>query len=361
VTHGRDVSSTPRSPLPGREVDVRRPLVPIEVIIVCILCVSFAEGCKQSSTDAPAARQDAGSDGSVALAHAPATASPQGEDFFELPEELAVAPHFTGGPAAGKVDVSNRYTSTIMLTPGDNIVWAHCSGILLSQRVALTAASCVCPPRYATPQGRPQKGPIGPSACAERVYMRSVRYSSREDWKSTEEPASAKIRHLQGKVHVHPAFKIELDEQGAMLATQADLAIIILDSPEAEPVESIPFADTEVQENETLVMAGYGDDPRFRGTPWLRFFRHNRATQVHGNVDGRILYEQQGAFVYNGYTGGPCFREDSGHRWLAGIASVGTEQELSFTSTYFFRDWLRVELQRVAEEDLPSKSTPRRP
>lgn len=61
-----------------------------------------------------------------------------------------------------------------------------------------------------------------------------------------------------------------------------------------------------------------------------------------------MLYEQQGAFVYNGYTGGPCFREGESRRWLVGIASVGPDQQLSFTSTYFFRDWLRAELQRAA-------------
>ncbi|WP_373691615.1 trypsin-like serine peptidase [Hyalangium versicolor] len=155
-------------------------------------------------------------------------------------------------------------------------------------------------------------------------------------------------RPLRGKVRVHPAFKIELNEQGAVLSTRADLALIILDSPEDESVESIPFAEKEAQENETLVMAGYGDDPRFRDEPGLRYFRHNKVTKVPGNSDGRILYEQQGAFVYNGYTGGPCFREDSGQRWLVGIASVGTELELTCTSTYFFRDWLRAEFQRVA-------------
>ncbi|WP_224242958.1 trypsin-like peptidase domain-containing protein [Hyalangium gracile] len=246
------------------------------------------------------------------------------------------------------MDVSNRYASTIMLAADDEIVWANCSGILLSPRVALTAASCVCPPRYVTSQGRPEKGLIGPSACAESAFMRRVRYGTREGWKSTEQPASATIRHLKGTVRVHPAFRTELNEQGAVLSTRADLAIIVLDSPEEEPVERIPFPETEVRENEMLVMAGYGDDPRFRDQPELRYYRSNKVTKVPGSVDGRIRYEQQGAFVYNGYAGGPCFREDAGQRWLVGIAGVGTEKELSFTSTYFFRDWLRAELQRVA-------------
>lgn len=152
------------------------------------------------------------------------------------------------------------------------------------------------------------------------------------------------------RVRVHPAFKLELDEQGAVLSTHADLAIIVLDSPVKEPLPRVPFAETEVQKGETLVMAGYGDDPRFRDVPYFRYSRRNRVTQIREGSDGKVLYEQQGAFVYNGYTGGPCFREDGSQQWLVGIASVGAEQELSFTSTYFFRDWLRDELRRRPRE-----------
>lgn len=193
--------------------------------------------------------------------------------------------------------------------------------------------------------------------------MREVRYGAKEgsDVKEAEVPASATIRRFEGKVRVHPAFKLELDEQGAALSSYADLAIIILDSPVEEPPPRVSFAETEVQQNETLIMAGYGDDPRFRDIPYYRYFRRNKVTQIHAGSDGRVLYEQQGAFVYNGHTGGPCFREDAGQQWLVGIASIGTEQALSFTSTYFFRDWLRAELQRVASADSPLTPAPKHP
>ncbi|MBN1209069.1 MAG: trypsin-like peptidase domain-containing protein [Myxococcaceae bacterium] len=252
------------------------------------------------------------------------------------------------------MDVSNRYASTLMLTADGEQVYASCSGILLNSRVALTAASCVCPPRHAASQGVPEKGPMGPSACAERAFMGTVRYGARTGSALKEAPESTTMRRFEGSVRVHPSFKLELDDQGAVVSTQADLAIIILDSPVDEPLPHVPFAEAEVQENEALVMAGYGDDPRFRDRPWIRYFRRNKVTQLHGGSGGRVLYEQQGAFVYNGYTGGPCFREDTSQRWLVGIASVGTERELSFTSTYFFRDWLHAELQRGATADSPS-------
>ena len=126
-------------------------------------------------------------------------------------------------------------------------------------------------------------------------------------------------------------------------------------------VPRVPFAETEVWENETLVMAGYGDDERFRDIDGIRYFRRNKVTRTLEGVSGRVIYEQQGAFVYNGYTGGPCFREDKNQRWLVGIASAGSEQELSFTSTHFFRDWLRAELQRVASADTSSPPAPQHP
>ncbi|MBN1205491.1 MAG: trypsin-like peptidase domain-containing protein [Myxococcaceae bacterium] len=254
------------------------------------------------------------------------------------------------------MDFSNQYASTIMLLEAARNVYANCSGVLLNPRVALTAASCVCPPRRANEQGIAPKGPVGPSACAEEAFMGRVWYSFRESQRSKERPASLKMRRFAGKVRVHPAFKLELDEKGAVVSTEADLALIILEAPVAESLPFVPFADTEVQEGEMLVMAGYGDDLRFRDEPYLRYFRRNKVTQVQGRSDGKVRYEQQGAFVYNGYTGGPCFREDKRQRWLVGIASVGSEQELAFTSTYFFKDWLRVELQRVGATD--SASTP---
>lgn len=252
------------------------------------------------------------------------------------------------------MDISNRYASTVMLTADGERVHASCSGILLSRRVALTAASCVCPPRQATAHGAPDKGPIGPSACAERAFIRTVRYGLVKYPELKEESAAKTFRGFTGEVRVHPAFKLELDDQGSVLATHADLAIIVLDTPVQDELPHVSLSETEVQENEALVMVGYGDDPRFRGVPGIRYFRHNKVTQLHGAADGRVLYEQQGAFVYNGYAGGPCFREDETHQWLVGIASVGSDQELAFTSTYFFRDWLRAELQRAAEWDSSS-------
>jgi hypothetical protein len=256
--------------------------------------------------------------------------------------------------ASGTMDVGNRYVSTLMLTADARTRAASCSGILLNQRVALTAASCVCLQWEDVTNGIPKKRLFDASDCAERTFLKTVRYGAVGDWEYKEHTTVKSFQTLKGKVRVHPEFKLELDAQGAALTSHADLAVIVLDSPLKERLPSVPLSESEVQENETLVMAGYASDVRFGGFPGIRYFRQNKVTQVPGVMDGRILYEQQAPFLYNGYTGGPCFREEKNHQWLAGIASVGSDQELSFTSTYFFRDWLRAELQRAATADSPS-------
>ncbi len=54
------------------------------------------------------------------------------------------------------------------------------------------------------------------------------------------------MRRFEGRVRVHPAFRLELDESGAIVSTEADLALIVLDTPVAESLPFVPFADTEV-------------------------------------------------------------------------------------------------------------------
>ncbi len=248
-----------------------RLLAPIGVIFLSAAGLSGLLGCKQNSTDMAASAADASTPGASEAA-----------DSVELPEgwEPAIAPRFRGGAAAGTVDVSNRYASTIMLLADRGHVHASCSGILLNRRVALTAASCVCPPRQATPQGIPEKGPLGPDACAERAFIMTVRLGPVRDNEFKEELIPQTFGRVDGTVRIHPAFKLEIDDQGAVLSTQADLAIIVLDAPVKQEVPHIPFAETQVQENETLVMAGYGDDPRFRDIDGIRYFRHNKVTQI---------------------------------------------------------------------------------
>lgn len=170
-----------------------------------------------------------------------------------------------------------------------------------------------------------------------------------------EETASKSFQTFEGSVRPHPDFKLLLDARGAVQSSHADLAVIVLDAPVQDSISFVQLSDSEVQENEVLVMAGFPADSRFGGFAGIRYFRRNRVTQPPSAPSGRGLYEQQAPFLYNGYPGGPCFREDGGQPWLVGIASVSPDAELAFTSTSVFKNWLLAEIQRAS---LLSPSSP---
>ena len=83
------------------------------------------------------------------------------------------------------------------------------------------------------------------------------------------------------------------------------------------------------------------------GESGRRYWRRNPVTQVL--AQGRVLYRQQGPYLFDGYAGGPCFRDEGGKHRLAGIAGMGIGEELSFTSTSFFRRWVSSELRHAAK------------
>jgi hypothetical protein len=175
-----------------------------------------------------------------------------------------------------------------------------------------------------------------------------VRYGTVLDKDFMEDSTEKYFHTYEGRVRPHPEFAFLLDNQGAIRSSRADLATILLDSPSEENLPPVLWAETEVQTDELLVMAGYGQDNRWGGTPGIRYFRTNQVTQVLDAPRGRVLYEQRGAFLYNGYAGGPSFRELGSKRWLVGIAGQGSERELSFTSLRPFKDWLQAEVRHAA-------------
>lgn len=185
------------------------------------------------------------------------------------------------------------------------------------------------------------------SACAPHATVTTVLYVPGAD----KNDPDMQVQTLTGQVHLHPDFHLLLDAQGAVVSSRADLAAILLDEPVKTRLPYASLPDVESQAHETLVMVGYGHDKRLGGLYGMRYFRRNEVTR--SQADGSFLYKQQGAYVYNGFSGGPCLRETGKVHWLAGIASIGSDKELSFTSTYFYRDWLRTELQRASEPRPP--------
>jgi hypothetical protein len=105
-------------------------------------------------------------------------------------------------------------------------------------------------------------------------------------------------------------------------------------------------------------MAGYGHDAAVGGFHGARYFRKNRVVGPPDIQAGLFRYELQGVSAYNGFDGGPCFREAEGHSWLVGVASVRATGELECASTTAYRDWLLKEIHHAESHQAGGPSAP---
>lgn len=192
------------------------------------------------------------------------------------------------------------------------------------------------------------------SACAPHAFATTVIYGAVLDEDFKEDTTEMEFHAYEGAVRVHPEFELRTDLQGNQVSSRADLALIILNASVKEQVGSIRLSNREVQPGERLIIAGYSqDDPRLSGGIYgVRYVRRHKALKTHSPEAGRVLYDRSNPFVTLGYAGGPCIREDANDRWLVGIATRDSEEELSCTSVYAFLDWLRAEVTK-AESRVP--------
>jgi hypothetical protein len=186
------------------------------------------------------------------------------------------------------------------------------------------------------------------TTCLPQVFVTTVTHGDELN-PVLQRPRETSFHIYRGEVRPHPEFQIIFGERGAVLSRQADLAAIHLEQPVEEELPFPLLAGTEVLAGELLVMAGFAHAEHLdiASEYGARYWRKSPVTQVL--TQGRVLYRQQGPYLYDGYAGGPCFREEGGEHRLVGIAGVDTGEELSFTSTFFFRPWVSSELSRAAK------------
>lgn len=257
-------------------------------------------------------------------------------------------------PLTGKIDVGNRYLSTVMLvvqtSAGET---KRCSGVVIGRELVLTAGHCVCfGRRLATAD---EEGFIlDASGCASIATVGTALYIAQGDGADS---AGARRDVYTGVVRVHPDFKIILDKQMRLISSVADLAVVRLRKPLAEDLHAVELADTPVQTNEAVVIVGYGYDEIANVYDEDRRFSMNRVLQFSQSNREVVLVEQPGQHHYRADSGGPCLREGPDSVVLVGISTRSLGTGSTFLSTHGYRGWIEdeIQLQRKAENPTPDQ------
>jgi len=253
------------------------------------------------------------------------------------------SPEDVYGVSNGRDDYENLYLTTVRITSRVG----GCSGVLLASNLVLTAAHCFCPVTRAA---------FDRASCVKEATVLSHSYVYRPDVKRWLPEVDAST----GAVAVHDQFTSGRDSRGFVDPDRrgADLAVIFLERPLKGLRPDMQLQREEVSVGTELTVVGFGPSGYRKLDLGVRRSGRNVVSNIHllPDMKGReIRFQYPGAHTTGGDSGGPCFYEENGVRWLVGINSghsnSGTQSW--FTSTSSYRDWINAQLEKAQKQSAP--------
>jgi hypothetical protein len=253
------------------------------------------------------------------------------------------SPEDVYGVSDGREDYENLYLTTVQIRSK----LGGCSGVLLASNLVLTAAHCFCPVTRAT---------FDRASCVKEATVRSHLYVY---WPGVKGWLPA-VETSRGAVAVHDQFTSGRDSRGFVDPDMrgADLAVIFLERPLKGLRPDMRLKSEEVLVGTELTVVGFGPSGYRKLDLGVRRAGRNVVSNIHllSDMKGRELrFQYPGAHTTGGDSGGPCFYEENGVRWLVGINGGHSNNSTQswFTSTSSYRDWIDAQLEKAKKQNAP--------